>query len=856
MSAGTFATYQGKPCVSVTFRRARGPAATLSTVVIPASAFPSGFDWREAAGELERRPARDLPDLSQAFGDSPAASSAPLAPGLDFEGVLVLAEGAGRSFVVPGLIVTSIELASRDDQGGPVLIRLTLADSRLFAGIGLLPRWRFNALHPDGSPDLSAFVAENFGEVRGYWLSEVAEVCARASWRKPELARVPELWRGKRREVTFDPFTPGLTALANLCAIEGAEEPVLHLDGSLGVYKAGEGLLGYAQDGIGPNAIPFPPEVVMEADGAGDVATEEASFPAEFVAVVGGPRVATVALANWEPVLLIEGRPFLLSEELVRYLTGGTLATNDTGEQVVDGGAYGLDWLRKWILLPDADQGTVEPVDADVLRLLAEQAWRLWRAPGVEKHARGFYTGDRGKNAQLVPLLDRAETRDGRRISPTVEAYSFEARRKQLDATSQNAALAKIQKTTAEAARALKQALIAKLQANPGSNVSGSFGRKFAGLSSAEMYGGLLPPGVDHEQVDRALQQYRELERAKQIGVQPEIVSQLERALEERAKAADGLSYEEAAEAYAVAKQLAEWERETAQAVSLDGGDFRDAFRREFGRRVENLLEELGRKRRLANRQRESDKEAGRPRGDRISFVFQLNIPRRADAGARVESAELGIVRTSSLCGHLEDEDVPSAELSRFVPRPPRVLFGATVRPRIDVPPGFPAQQPTTGGPSAAERAEFALGLLGNLTSDDFIPPALTDRASIFVRAFKRVGKGTIADVDVESVPLDRCALVRRPDWQELVPLEEQGNARELEVEASKIAIGLADTPSRVKSRALQLAGAWPVNCDGIVSAVEVVMANVDGVPCGFETRIATGGDALAPAPSNRTRTR
>lgn len=854
MTAGTWASYQGKPCVAVTFRRARGAAATLSSVVIPAAAFPDGFDWQAAGAELSRRPAAEVPDLSPAFADEPQ-EPAPLAPGLAYEGTLVLAESGARVFAVPGLVVTAVEAVQADDQGGPVLIRLTLADARLFAGVGLLPRWRFNALRADGSPDLSSFLPANFGEVRGYWLSEVAQVCALASWRKPELVRWPQLWGGKRREVIFEPLTPGLAALERLCEIEGAEEPVLHLDGTLGVYLAGEGLLGYAADGEGPNAIPIPPEVILDADGAGDIATEEASFPAEFVAVVGRERVATVALSNWEPVVMIEGRPFLLSEELVRYLTGGDLETDANGRPTgVSGGAYGLEWLRKWILLPNADQGTVEPVDADVLRLFAEQAWRLWRLPGVEKIDGGFYTGDRGKNAQLLPILDRAETRDGRRIRPTVEAHAFESRRKQLDATSQNAALAKIQAKTAIAQAAVKKALIAKLQANPGSNVYGSFGRSFKGLTTSEMYGGLLPPGVDAEQVDRALSQYRELERAKQLGVQPELVAELERSLSERAEAADGLSYEESRAAYEVAKQLAEWERTTANAVGIDGADFRNAFRREFGERAKNLLEELGRKRRLANRQRESDKEAGRPRGDRISFVFQLNLPRRADAGARVESDELGVIRTSALCGHLEDEDVPSPELSRFIPRPPRVLFGAAVRPRIDVPQQFSPNRPTTGGPSAADRAEFALGLLGNLTSDDFIPPALTDEASIFVRYFKRVGKGTIAQVEREQVPLDRCAIVRR-DWQELVPLEELGNVKELEVEASKIAIGLAGTPDRVKSRALQLAGAWPVNCDGIVSAVEVVMTNEGGVPCGFETRIATGGAALVePRPTSRER--
>lgn len=865
--SGTWATYQGHACAAVVFRRGRGWAANVSEVVIPVAAFPAGFDWKAAKAELERRPALDLPNVEEGLGDSPRQGAA-LATGLAYEGTLVLAESKDRVFAVPGLVVTRVE-AEQVGTGGPVFVRLQLADERLFAGFGTLRRWRWNVLLPDGSRSKDTLRPNG----AAYVLAEVAEEVVGGLWRQPELSRTPPDWDTEAREVASPyPFPAASETLERLCTLGEAESPCLHLDGQVGIYRAGEGMLGWAADGKGPNANAIPPEVITDEDGASPGHSIEDQWPAEWMVVTGLERVATVALDNWEPVLMIDGRPYLLSEELVRYLTGGKLTTElDPGKPgvartKVEGGTYGLAWLRKWIMNPNAQLGAGD-VTEDVLELLSEQAWMLWRAPRVEKHADGFYTGELGANAHLVPLLDRAEVvRDSRR-PPTVFAASWELKHRQWGGRVEFSQLTAANLKAAEVLRAVDTFLIARGlgETNPLRNGAptvtggGTEGNQVArslvqikGLTVTDMVGGgLLPAGADHELMNQALREYRKIQALREKGME-ELASEYERALEERIRAEDALGDGTRALHYQAAKQLAEFERQAAETAfsnddrnGVDG--IRTIFRRQFAAQVAQILAALGRAATEARRRAESDAEAGRPRGQLREITFIQNNRRRPDAGATVVSRELGVIQTSARAGHAETEDVPDPSLTRFLPKPPRVLFGATLRPRIDVPVGTKPRV-ETGGEAAPDDAASLLGqiaseITGDVGFGDFVPIVLSDEESFFAAAFRRTAPGAVEPVELEKLPWDRAISIPRP-WRELVPISGPGNRAALEEEARVLATQLSRKRDRVTSASYAIAGAWPVQCDGIVSAVEIRMDQVNGAPCGFTTFVSVGGEA------------
>lgn len=857
--AGTWASYQGHPCASVRFLRGRGMASSATQVVIPVQSFPSDFDWKAAAEELKRRPTTDLPaGIEGGLGDTPKPGVLQLASGLAYEGTLVLAENASQVLPIPGLVVLRIEVDQVDDTGGPAFVRLTLADERVFSAFGILDRWRWNERLPDGA--LSLDTVKEGGE--GFTLEDVARQVVGGMWRKPSLNRVPSEWSSLERSVLLDSFPTASSSFQALATLGQAEDPCFHLDGEWAVYRQGEGVVGFAPDGQGENRLPFPPGVILDEDGAGLGHAEEANWPAEWIVVVGLERVATVALDQWEPVVMWEGRPFLLSEELVRFFSGGKIEQQSDPDRPgatitkVTGGRYGLDWLRKWIMGPNAQRGA-QGVDTDVLKLLSEQAWRLYRLPGAEKHEGGFYTGEPGRNAHLLPMLERAETTGGRRLAPAVFAASWESKSRQWDTSEEFGALQRARIAQAEVTKAILTRRIADGSIGPNPFNDPTVNRELVGtfdevgLTLSAMTGdSLLPSGVDSNTLNAAMREYRRIEAVRQD--YPGLAQQLEQALAKKIAAQDALGDRDWAATYDAAKQLVEWEREAGKSL----GSTAQNFQKEFGDLVKNLLQDLGRKQRLKKREADSDKEAGRPRGKLLSYVFQQNNPRTQDGGATVLDAGAGVVKTSGRAGHVEKEDVNDPSLTRFEPRPVRVLFGAVVRPRVDVPPGFQVRTATrseqAAGVNPDEAAasllqQFTRALTGDPGFGDYIPAALGDAQSVYVAAFRRLARGKVAQVELSKVPLDQALRVRRP-WRELVPLNGLGNREILDAEAEKLAIGLASPQDRVKSATYVLAGPWPVQCNGVVSAVEIRSENVNGAICGFTTTVTIGGEATVPA--------
>lgn len=833
-------------------------AASTAVVTIAARSFPSGFDWKKAAEELKRRPLAEIPaGLEAGLGET--IRPAQLAAGLNYAGTLVLAESVGLVNPIPGMVVLKVEAEQLDDTGGVALVSLTLADERLFSSRGFLRRWRWNTILPDGSKSKDTLKED--GEP--YALAEAAKEVTSGLWRKPNLNRVPSSWLSDFRAITLQPFAAPGPSLEVLTALGGAADPCLHLDGEFAIYKVGEGFLGYAPEGKGENRIPFPAGVILEEDGAGVGHTEEANFPPEFVVVVGQERVATVALDEWEPVLVINGTPWLLSEELVRYLTGGKLEEQtvpgkaNVTTRKVTGGKHGLEWLKSWVMLPNTSLGA-NGVTEDVLKLLAAQAWIFYRMPGVEKQEGGFYTGEPGRNAHLLPMLDRAETRAGKRMPPTIYASSWEAKRRELQTTAEFSRL----RTANDKLQAIKQQVFnsfasrgVKVQ-NPleGSGAKTTGGvtgpsalRQLDSLTLTDMSGGeLLPYGVDANSLNSALRHYRKVNGLRELGFN-ELAAEYEKAFEEKIKAQDGISYGELSSVYATAKKLAEFERQ-----AFETGSAKENFRRQFGKLVDEELKRLGEKQRVSRRKGQADREAGRPKGKLLSYTFLRNNRRGPDGGGRIESRAAGIVRTSKRAGHAKAPDRNDPSLTSFVPRAVRVLFGAVVRPRIDAPVAAQRLEGPTGAVPTGE-VSAALSLIEEFQKTvgagfgDFVPKALSDEATTYTAAFKRLGPNVVAPVDLSTVPSDQAQTVRRP-WRELIPLEGLGNKAELDAQAAEVAKGIASPQDRTKSASYTLAGAWPVQCDGLISAVEIVMEQQDGAPCGFTTRLSVGGEATIPA--------
>ena len=207
--------------------------------------------------------------------------------------------------------------------------------------------------------------------------------------------------------------------------------------------------------------------------------------------------------------------------------------------------------------------------------------------------------------------------------------------------------------------------------------------------------------------------------------------------------------------------------------------------------------------------------------------IFIQNLPRTRDHGARVYSAELGIFEVSSLPGHITPAGSPEPACTELVPMPVAVTFGAVVRPK----------------PGDGHRTGARIDRLGDLA----------DEVTWFVRCFKRgsdVGDA-IPLPSIRAVPPGEGTVIPIPE-NELVPIHGEGNTKALEEAALELARERFRVKPRVESASYVVARPWPVNCDGVVRGIEIVMRPGGK---GFETRISVGGGTWDRVPG-RTRLR
>ncbi len=687
MPDGTIATYQGIGLTRCTFQRTRGYGSTGTVVELH---LDPGFT-------LEPFKLEDL--FRSALATAPVAlgpSAVRARKKLSAYGHLVMKETV-RDVVHEHppvlLFVVRAEEVRRSDGSPTGRFRLSLEDVRYFFARGLLKRWSYNRHRADGTVALDSVKPNGDRYTKG----EVAQAAARALPGAPKLAAYPSRWDQDQSSQDFPRFGGAAAALARLSAKAGLEDLCLRLDGDVALHTAGDGLLGYAPGGKGANSQPFPKEVVLSKNGQGRGKTLEPGYPEEFILVAGGERVVTVAVDDWEPVLQFPGGLVRkLDEALMRNLTNGK---------------FGLDWLSRFVLQPTAYQHHPD-VDSDVAELLADQAWQLYRLPGVEVESAAAspahgqssslfnqaaelaqeradadvkVTGP-GPNAHLLPILPRAETVHGRRQAPLVEAYSFTTEHVKLRGSPGQQALEAVRRE------------IARLRANvpTTSNVPLQPRGGAAELQAGDVFRGaedrLAARGVRIADIDAALRRVREIESFRsKSSAGPGFADQLMKLTREQIQAEEQVGAEGGrTEIFDAAVAIFETEkqiREDAAAGILPDADttifgtftsegLRDAlFRREASRqalisRIEPLLVRAEREREERRKRIETTGSPGA--GEDFGLVVLSNRP------VAKQSVEVRGPDLTGLEGDARSEAIATGGTPVSTPLPtPRAVDGA-----------------------------------------------------------------------------------------------------------------------------------------------------------------------------------
>lgn len=839
MAGGTFAWFSGYPLVACSYACSRGWSATTSTVELLSLSAPAGTAEFSVNPGLDAVYSHDPP-----ASPTPREPRKPLAVGAYAAGYLVIREedGEGTVYTLPPvgpLLVIRAETVKHASGSALDRIRLTLADVRYLAPRGLLERWSFNRVLLDGSIARDSIKPDGTPFSR----AEVAKLIAHALPWRADLTTYPERWNDDHAAIELPRFASAVQALAVLAHPAGLEDPCLRLDGKLELRASGDGLLGFDDQGKA-NSVPFPARSfpALDKQGTGKGRVVEPSYAEEWIVVVGGERIFTVAVDDWDPVLVLPGnRVELLTEALVRKLTDG---------------AFGLDWLKRFVLRPAAYRSNPK-LDPDVADLFSEQAWRYYRMPLVEiPDPEAPDVAIPGPNAHLLPLLHRAELVNGRRAAPAVEAYGFRRVHVALRGSPGQLALSAL----------VEQ--ISKLRAGAPrrSTIDGVLPRGRLTASDLLRDDPELARGIGVGEIDAALARVREIQSydlraGDKVGANgltgkafAKLMLELTRKQLQAETDAGGPAGR--VEVFDVAVKLFEAEAKieadlgiTEGATDRSADVLREALAKREGIRlalvaeVQDLLTAAERARK--DYQDRVATQGGAATGEVFGLEVYGNVPplgrkRREDPGAVVIDAEAGIVRTSGLAGSILPDGVSDLRNpdARFVPRPVRVRFGTVMRPRIDLSPGEVPTVPrsVTGDDPRTGKA--------TPEADNVIPEGASDRETYFTAAFKRVARGAPISVPLESVPLERAVRIDHQDLVELVGLDGRSNADDLTQRAANEVAERFNVPETVETKRLVLSRPWPVSCDGVVSSVEINMRIVNGAPCGFETIVTCGSQA------------
>lgn len=846
--AGTLVVYQGLRGREVTFRRTRGYRPDVSDILVPMEEFLSRFTLVPPKPPVWAASDPSIPDLEAIRREGGVVPAVAERSSLEASGTLCMAEVQDRDWqvIVHPLYVQRVDEVKRADSGLRSMVRIRLVDERAFwRERGFVRRWSYNrprargglakdSLKPDGGT---------------YSLDEVAQDVTNALPRSPRLVYWPPAWTAMKGHVHFSRHAPAWVALAELQRIGRAEEPCLRLDGTLAFHAAGDGKVAYAPAGKGANVEELPPSLVASLEGTGRRVTFEPAYDPDYVVVVGGVTIRTEAIDDWEPVLVLPDdggggpprRVVPLNDETLARYTGGKVT---------------MKTLSALVLMPRMFQN-VPGLSETWIELLREQAWRMWRLPkAVKQKAKDDTSEDDepGENAHLLPLLARAEESGGRRMPVTVETYRFATQHLKFF-SSTSAVATNAQATMARIKDEVARTSIAAVRQNPFDQQAWNFATN-AYLTPSKLLqdvAGSLPENVPTETLNGYITTLRQLEQVREAGFGGSAQA-FEAAMAEEAKGLDELDGGARTEALAIARKAVQLEKDIrARSSARDGagpaGQVGNAavgrdnvsvvFRSPEGELLRQAFKEsiaadlraasLKQTDEVFKRVRTGTGTAGAIKPSTIGFL--RNRPDRTpDRGARVFSAELGIVQTSELPGWVLPDGTPSEDSTgTFTPKPVRVLFGATRRP--------PTDRSVLDGKSQ----------LRGILPANLLTSAEGDGQTYFVMAFRRGPDGLPIKIELTEVPVGDGMPIPREDLVELVPLPPKaGNRGDLETDAIAAATTAFIRPEQVRVEELTVARPFPVNVDGVVAGVEI-RSRPGGN--GFLTVITTGG-ASAPDPN------
>jgi len=862
--AGTEATFCGLPVLEARLVRAPGTEPSGGTLRLLLPGFPAGWSFPAAVREA-------APSLGGATAVAPSVNTARVPTGvaqvMGLVADLVAGEVADREWgpvVVRELVVRAVEA---DRALG--VVDLQVADARVFWTRGALDRWVFNRKKANG--DLAEDTLRANGDA---WSLEqvVREVVAPATWGSPEVRRLPASWSTLRPALELPRRCSPKAALDALCE-QFRAVVTLGWDGSVSIWAEGEGDLP-----------PLPDDQVAE-----DLYTREHTFAPPVLLVVGGVRIATVAIDGWEPVLDLDGQIVPLEEGVALLLRGDT--RTDPSQPMPRATEEEMAAVRRHVLRSAAGQARPD-WSPRMVRILGQQAYRLWRIPGAETF-----------NRHLLPLLDRAETdAAGHRLPVLVETYRWRLRVTPLRATTSGPrpagesraqieadierlrallgsvtnprerdqiearirdlearATATGAQSQAERDQALALEQLARVTGSAPNRTTSSLAASageildpilnaLLGLGAPQSadgtdarFTGLLDRALNLAQADsdepvgaagvragaaEAERYLRALERAGDRG--KEVLEAYRRLVQAQAAVAreGGLLYTgdlDLAVAEALLEEAKANRGDLIAAGQADNSEGVAKARRALLERAERLR---------ADRLRTGgDPTAGRAEPELALAAHLVNDPRLPDPDARVYDANAGVVQTGAAAGWVVDPAVPSATDTELDPMPVRVVFGATLRPRL------PGARVQTGGQAL----------------DNVVPEvALTDRETYYETAWEVASPGQVSRVTRALAP-GEALTIPAPDLEERITLNGTTNAGDLDREAERLAREASRRPMVVEGERRTYLRPWLVEPSAVVA--EVTLALQPGI-MGWRTSYVSGTARGPAAGGGQTRTR
>ena len=335
---------------------------------------------------------------------------------------------------VEGLHVVSVE--KQDGANNDGFVNLTLADDRSFWGRGFMPRWEYRVTN-----DAGARIENSFFEDIVTLQDLVAEIVKQFPF-SPTVSRVPKEWE---TEAFFQfrgaPFERPRKALGRFLEKYPARVALNH-DRTVAFYLEGEGSVGHTKIRGGENDLPLPRRLLQDLGGQGHVDGIEFANRPTHILVVGGPRYITTDV-EMEPVVMVQGRPFPMLHGLALINDLGkpegafskadldklfntteragvrTSSTQKLKAEIIER-RLERAWVKHWgrvasrrVLKPKSKRAGFSPV----YKAIDEDAYRLFRVKGADDGL-----------SHILPLGNRAETIEGKRLPPLAYTATFKKR--------------------------------------------------------------------------------------------------------------------------------------------------------------------------------------------------------------------------------------------------------------------------------------------------------------------------------------------------------------------------------------------------------------------------------------------